>query len=39
VISTPAIPCSVQTRIDNDLQIGREMVGGDVTGKKQGIGQ
>ena len=39
VISTPAIPCSVRTRIDNDPQIGREMVGEDVTGKKQGIGQ
>ncbi len=39
VIFTPAIPCSVRTRIDNDPQIRREMIGGDVTGKKQGIGQ
>jgi hypothetical protein len=39
VIFTPAIPCSVRTRIDNDLQIGRETVGENVTGKKQGIGQ
>ena len=39
VIFTSAISCSVRTRIDNDPQIGREMVGEDVTGKKQGIGQ
>jgi hypothetical protein len=39
VIFTPAIPCSVRTRSDNDPQIGREMVGEDVTGQKQGIGQ
>ena len=38
VIFMPAIPCSVRTRSDNDPQIGREMVGEDVTGKKQGIG-
>jgi hypothetical protein len=39
VIFMPVIPCPVRTRSDNDPQIGREMVGGDVTGRKQGVGQ